>query len=54
MALGRPVVAFGEDWWRAARALYAAGVRKGDIVHNTFAYHLTPADYRKRCSNLPD
>src|SRR5262245_41632982 len=23
----------GEDWWRAARALYAAGVRKGDIVH---------------------
>ncbi|MEQ1649488.1 MAG: AMP-binding protein [Hyphomicrobiaceae bacterium] len=32
----------GEDWWRAARALYAAGFRKGDIVHNTFAYHLTP------------
>ena len=33
---------FGEDWWRTARALYAAGLRKGDIVHNTFAYHLTP------------
>jgi phenylacetate-coenzyme A ligase PaaK-like adenylate-forming protein len=35
----------GEDWWRAARALYAAGVRKGDIVHNTFAYHLTPGGW---------
>src|SRR4029079_9758680 len=32
----------GEDWWRTARALFAAGMRKGDIVHNTFAYHLTP------------
>jgi phenylacetate-CoA ligase len=32
----------GEDWWRTARALFAAGIRKGDIVHNTFAYHLTP------------
>ena len=36
---------FGEDWWRAARGLYAAGVRKGDIVHNTFAYHLTPGGW---------
>lgn len=36
---------YGEDWWRAARALYAAGVRKGDIVHNTFAYHLTPGGW---------
>jgi len=35
----------GEDWWRAARALYAAGVRQGDIVHNTFAYHLTPGGW---------
>ena len=35
----------GEDWWRAARALYAAGVRKDDIVHNTFAYHLTPGGW---------
>ncbi len=34
---------FGEDWWRMARALYAAGIRQGDIVHNAFAYHLTPA-----------
>jgi len=31
------------DFWRYARALYAAGARKGDIVHNSFAYHLTPA-----------
>jgi phenylacetate-coenzyme A ligase PaaK-like adenylate-forming protein len=35
----------GENWWRAARALYAAGVRKGDVVHNTFAYHLTPGGW---------
>jgi phenylacetate-CoA ligase len=35
----------GADWWRAARALHAAGVRKGDIVHNTFAYHLTPGGW---------
>ena len=34
-----------EDWWRSARALYAAGFRKGDIVHNTFAYHLTPGGW---------
>ncbi len=33
----------GRDWWRTARALYAAGFRRGDIVHNTFSYHLTPA-----------
>src|SRR5260370_16783955 len=26
-----------------ARALYAAGMRSGDLVHNTFSYHLTPA-----------
>ena len=26
-----------------ARALYAAGIRAGDLVHNTFSYHLTPA-----------
>ena len=32
-----------EDYWRFARALFAAGLRKGDVVHNTFSYHLTPA-----------
>ncbi len=31
------------DYWRFARALVAAGFRKGDLVQNTFAYHLTPA-----------
>ena len=31
------------DFWRLARALYAAGFRRGDIIHNCFAYHLTPA-----------
>ena len=30
------------DFWDVARALYAAGIRKGDIVHNSFSYHLTP------------
>lgn len=35
----------GGDWWRSARALFAAGVRPGDIVHNTFAYHLTPGGW---------
>jgi phenylacetate-CoA ligase len=31
------------DYWRMARALYAAGFRAGDLVHNSFGYHLTPA-----------
>ncbi len=31
------------DYWRLARALHAAGFRAGDLVHNTFAYHFTPA-----------
>ncbi len=31
------------DHWRAARALHAAGLRAGDLVHNSFSYHLTPA-----------
>jgi phenylacetate-CoA ligase len=34
-----------ENWWRAARALYASGFRSSDIVHNTFAYHLTPGGW---------
>jgi phenylacetate-CoA ligase len=33
----------GRDWWRAARALFAAGFRAGDLAVNTFAYHFTPA-----------
>ncbi|MBV8775988.1 MAG: AMP-binding protein, partial [Alphaproteobacteria bacterium] len=31
------------DFYRMARALYAAGIRPGDLIHNTFSYHLTPA-----------
>ena len=31
------------DYWRMARALFAAGFRPGDLVHNCFSYHLTPA-----------
>jgi phenylacetate-CoA ligase len=31
------------DYWRMARALHAAGLRPGDLVHNSFSYHLTPA-----------
>jgi len=31
------------DFFRMARALYAAGIRAGDLVHNAFSYHLTPA-----------
>ena len=33
------------DYWRMARALYAAGIRSGDLVHNSFSYHLTPAGF---------
>jgi phenylacetate-CoA ligase len=35
----------GEDWYGAARAVYAAGFRAGGIVHNSFAYHLTPGGF---------
>jgi phenylacetate-CoA ligase len=35
----------GVDWWGAARACFAAGFRLGDIVHNSFAYHLTPGGF---------
>lgn len=33
---------FGKDWWGAARALHAAGMRKGDIVLNCLSYHFVP------------
>ncbi|MGH6788463.1 MAG: phenylacetate--CoA ligase family protein, partial [Pseudolabrys sp.] len=33
------------DFANAARALFAAGFRAGDIVHNSFSYHLTPGAY---------
>ncbi|MEQ1806639.1 MAG: AMP-binding protein [Burkholderiaceae bacterium] len=31
------------DYWRMARAIFAAGFRAGDLVHNSFSYHFTPA-----------
>jgi len=31
------------DFWHAARALFAAGFRRGDVVLNCFSYHFTPA-----------
>jgi phenylacetate-CoA ligase len=31
------------DYWRLGRALFAAGFRAGEIIHNCFSYHLTPA-----------
>jgi phenylacetate-CoA ligase len=31
------------DFWHAARTLFAAGFRPGDVVLNCFSYHLTPA-----------
>ena len=34
-----------EDFWRTARALFAAGCRSGDLVYNTFSYHFTPAGF---------
>jgi phenylacetate-CoA ligase len=35
----------GRDYWRSARALFAAGLRAGDLVHNSFSYHLTPGGW---------
>jgi len=31
------------DYWRLARPLFAAGFRRGDLIHNCFSYHFTPA-----------
>ena len=31
------------DYWRMARAIYAAGFRAGDLIHNCFSYHFVPA-----------
>ena len=34
---------YGNNWWRFARALNAAGFDNKDIVQNCFSYHFTPA-----------
>jgi phenylacetate-CoA ligase len=31
--------------WGFARALYAAGFRPGELIHNCFAYHFTPGGF---------
>ena len=48
------------DYWRAARPLFAAGFREGDVVLNCFSYHLTPAGsmfetglHRLGCAVIP-
>jgi phenylacetate-CoA ligase len=33
------------DYWRSARAMVAAGFRAGDLVHNSFSYHMTPGAF---------
>ncbi len=35
----------GGDFWNSSRALFAAGFRAGDVVHNSFSYHLTPGGF---------
>jgi phenylacetate-CoA ligase len=35
----------GKDYWRTARALFAAGFRSGELVHNSFSYHMTPGAF---------
>lgn len=32
----------GNDYWRSARAMVAAGFESGELIHNCFSYHLTP------------
>ena len=31
------------DYWRMARAIFAAGFRSGELIHNCFSYHFVPA-----------
>lgn len=31
------------DYWRMARAIYAAGFRPSELIHNCFSYHFVPA-----------
>jgi phenylacetate-CoA ligase len=33
----------GRDYWRMARAIFAAGFRPGELIHNCFSYHFVPA-----------
>ena len=38
------------DYWRTARAVFAAGFRPGDLIHNCFSYHFTPAGSMMDCA----
>jgi phenylacetate-CoA ligase len=38
------------DYWSLGRAMFAAGFRAGDLVHNCFSYHLTPAGSMAECA----
>lgn len=33
------------DYWRVGRAMFAAGFRSGELVHNAFSYHMTPGAF---------
>ena len=33
----------GKDYWRMARAIFSAGFRPGELIHNCFSYHFVPA-----------
>jgi phenylacetate-CoA ligase len=39
----------GKDYWRMARAIYAAGFRPGELIHNSFSYHFVPAGSMMEC-----
>ncbi len=43
--IAEPQADDGSDTWRFSRALRAVGIGKGDIVHNCFSYHVTPAGF---------
>lgn len=34
-----------DDAWRTGRAVFAAGLRRGDVLLNTFSYHLVPGGF---------
>ena len=40
-----PGMSTAVDWWRMGRAFHAIGFCRGDLIHNSFAYHLTPAGH---------
>ena len=43
--IAEPQTGDSPDAWRFSRALRAVGIGKGDIVHNCFSYHVTPAGF---------